>query len=152
MGGKGLGGGGVKGNVAPGAGVGFGAGKADAVAGAPLPVGVVMTDRDKVLQAMDIMKGVLGEEVGAAVNNLVQGHLPPKPPTPTPPSPTEAERFEKLAEFARKKEGLEKKVEATKVRLVRGREKVVEEEGNLDKVEKDLAEAVEARRVSYGGG
>ena len=65
-----------------------------------------MTDRDKVLQAMDIMKGVLGEEVVAAVNNLVQGHLPP----PSPlllllPSPTEAERFEKLAELARKKGG-----------------------------------------------
>ena len=38
-------------------------------------------------------------------------------------------------------------MEATKVRLVRAGEKVVEEEGNLDKVEKDLAEAVEARRV-----
>ena len=51
-----------------------------AVAGAPLPVGVVLTDRDKVLQAMDLMKGVLGEEVVAAVNNFVQGHLPPQTP------------------------------------------------------------------------
>ena len=148
-GGRGVfaGGGGVRGNVTPGAGVGVGGGRVEATVGAPLPVGVVLMDRDKVLQAMDVIKGVLGEEVLAAVSNLVQGHLPPNPLAPTPPSPTEAERFEKLTELARRKEGLEKKVEAVKGRLDRAREKVVEEEGNLGKAEADLAEAVEAYRV-----
>ena len=67
---------------------------------APLPVGVVLTDRDKVLQAVDMFKGLLGEEVVAAVGELVQGHLPPMPPAPAPRTPTEAERLEKQAELA----------------------------------------------------
>ena len=125
-------------------------GKLEAVVGSTTPCeAVVLTaPLPKVLQAMDVMKEVLGGEVVAAVNNLVQGHLPPpNHPAPTPPSPTEAERLEQLAELARKKEGLEKKVEAARKRLVKARERVVEEEGNLGKAEEELAEVVEANRV-----
>ena len=93
------------------------------------------------------MKGLLGAEVGSAILEMVQGHLPPEPPAPTPPSPTEAQRLEKLTELSKKKEGLERKVDAVKSRLEKAREKVVEEEGNLGKAEADLAEAVEAFRV-----
>ena len=42
---------------------------------------------------------------------------------------------------------MEKKVEAAKGRLEKARESVVEEEGNLGKAEKDLAEAAEAHRA-----
>ena len=53
--------------------------------GLPLPVGEVLSDRDKAFKAMEMLKEVLGEEVVASVWSLVQGHLPPKVPTPSPP-------------------------------------------------------------------
>ena len=68
-----LGVGGGKGNVTPGAGVGVGGGTVGVEA--PLPVVVVYTDRDKILQTVELMKGLLGEEVGSAILEVVQGHL-----------------------------------------------------------------------------
>ena len=52
--------------------------------GLPLPVGEVLSAQDKALKAMEMLREVLGEEVVAAVENLVQGNLPPKVPTHPP--------------------------------------------------------------------
>ena len=95
---------------------------------------------ERVLQAVEVLKGMLGEEVAATVGNLVREHLLPKPPTPAPASPTEAERWVRLAELSKKKMAAEKKVEDRKGRLEKAGERVVEEEGNLVTAEKELAD------------
>ena len=50
--------------------------------GLPLPVGEVLSATDKALKAMEILRGVLGEEVVASFENFVQENLPPEVPTP----------------------------------------------------------------------
>ena len=49
---------------------GAGSGGGDGEVRAPFPVGVVLTARDRVLQAMEVLKAVLGEEVAASVQVL----------------------------------------------------------------------------------
>ena len=54
---------------------------------------LVMSDRDKAVMALEVLKTLLGDEVGN-LEALVRGKLPPeKTPTP-PPSPTE-QQFKK---------------------------------------------------------
>ena len=148
VGGKGRGGsvgGGGKGQVTPRGGVM--AGGVEGAAGAPLPVGVVLPARDRILQAVEVLKGLLGEEVADAVGNLVQDHLPPKPPTPAPVSPTEEERMERLAALIRRKKGIDKRVEESKGKVEKAKAKVVGEEEVLVKVERELAEVEEFIRA-----
>ena len=115
--------------------------------GLPLPVGEVLSAGDKALKAMEILRGVLGEEVVASVENLVQGNLPPKVPTPSPPSPTEEERMERHAALLRKQRAVEKKVGEGRSRVEKAKAKVAEEEGRLAEVEAELAGVVEQIRV-----
>ena len=71
----------------------------------------VLSAGDKAFKAMEILRGVLGEEVVTSVENLVQGNLPPKVPTPISSClQTEEERMERHAALLRKQRAMEKKV------------------------------------------
>ena len=100
----------------------------------------------KLLKPGDV-RGVLGEEAVASVENLVQGHLPPKVPTPSPPSPTEEERMERHAVLLRKRRAVEKRIQEGKEKVEKAGARVVEEKGRLAGVEVEMAELVERIRV-----
>ena len=81
------------------------------VGGVPLLVGEVLSARDKGLKAMEMLKGVLGEEIAASVEKVVQEHPPPKAPTPSRPSPTKEERMERHAALLTRRKAVEKRLE-----------------------------------------
>ena len=71
---------------------GLGEGGGEMGDGDRLPVGPVVSDRDKVLKATEVLKTLLGSEVENSMDELVRGKLPPEVvPTP-PPSSTEQQR------------------------------------------------------------
>ena len=109
----------------------------------PLPVGEVLLARDKALKAMEILRGVLGEEVVASVENLVQGNLPPKVPTPSPP----LQLMGRHAALLRKQRAVEKPVAEGRSKVEKAKAKVAEEQGRLAEVEAELAGVVEQIRV-----
>ena len=94
---------------------------------------MVPTARDRVLEAMEVLKEVLVDLVAASVSVLVQEHLLSKPPTPTPPSPTEEERVERVEEGR----GREEKAKA----------EVIEEEEKVVGVDKEMVEVEDSIRV-----
>ena len=71
----------------------------------PLPVGEVMSDRDKALEAMVLLKELLGEDIGNSMEELVREHLPPAEAPVPHPSPTEhqQDRLEKGVQEGRER-------------------------------------------------
>ena len=60
---------------------------------APFPVGVVLSDREKGLKAVELLKGTLREAAGTIMESLVLEHLPLAAEPVPPPSPTEYQRM-----------------------------------------------------------
>ena len=50
------------------------------------------TQRDKIIEAVDVLRLLLGQGVCCQVEDLIQDHIPPHPKVTHPHSPTELER------------------------------------------------------------
>ena len=115
----------------------------------PHAVGLVVTEREKAAMALNVLREILGEDMGN-LEDRVFGKLPPeKAPTP-PSSPTEQQRAEKYVNLLRQHERLMKGVEEGKGRLEKARAEVVKEEERLGKLEKELKDVelqVEAHKA-----
>ena len=77
--------------------------------------GVQMGDgksqRDKIIEAVQVLRLLLGQDVCSQVEDLIQEHIP-APPKVTPPHfPTELERAQHLAKLLEDKAKLEKKIQ-----------------------------------------
>ena len=124
--------GGAREGGVPGAGVGPGSGgnrvRFQAESLPKSGVGVDATDgvqtgdgksqRDKILEAVQVLKLLLGQEVCSQVEDLIQDHIP-APPKVTPHSPTELERAQLLAKLLKIKPYLRRKFSGRKKRLAR---------------------------------
>ena len=92
------------------------------------PVGLVLSEREKAAMAINVLKEILGEDVGN-LEDLVYGRLPPeKAPTP-PASPTEQQRAERFVNLLKQQERLRKGVEEEKGRLEKARAEVRRKRG-----------------------
>ena len=61
------------------------------------PKGQGKTQRDLILEAVEALKGLMGQGVGTRVVDLIQEHIPPPPQVALPSSPSELERAQHLA-------------------------------------------------------
>ena len=88
---------------------------------APLPVGVVLFDREKGLKAVELLKGILAEAAGAMMESLVLEHCPPVAEPVPPPSPTEYQRVVRLGHLLDQQTKLQKGLEEGRVRVEKAR-------------------------------
>ena len=88
----------------------------------PVPVGLVLSQRDQALHALKVLAEVLGPEVGPQVVGMVEGLLPQKPASLVPAtSPTHAEMVARLHELHASEKRLTKKVEEAKGAVAEGK-------------------------------
>ena len=106
----------------------------------PVAVGAVMTDREKALKAMEVLKTVLGESAGNSREELVREQIPPAAEPVPPASPTEYQRVLRLGTLLNQETQLKKGLEEGRERVEKAKAKVLEEEERVTKVEKDLSE------------
>ena len=77
----------------------------------PLPVGEVLSDRDKALKAMEMLREVLGERKWWPLLRIwCKGTYHPRFRPHPPPSPTEEERMERHAALLRKRRAVEQTI------------------------------------------
>ena len=61
--------------------------------------GVSKTQRDRIIEAVEVLRLLLGQGVCSQVEDLIQEHIPPPPKVTPPHSPTELERAQHLAKL-----------------------------------------------------
>ena len=116
----------------------------------PLPPGQVVSDRDKILSVVEVLKTLLGSEVGSSMDELLKDRLPPEPVPAPPKSPTEQERARKYGQLLDQEMRLKEGFVDGRGRLDRAKEKVRQEEERLEKAERELRgveEQIEAFRA-----
>ena len=86
-------------------------------------VGPRKTPREKIFEAVEALRLLLGQGVCSQVEDLIQEHIPPLPKvTLSPPhSPTELERAQPLAKLLEDKAKLEKNIQGVEERGWQGK-------------------------------
>ena len=108
----------------------------------PLPVGEVLSDRERAPKARDVLRGILEEAVGTSMERLVLEHLPPAAEPVPPPSPTEYQRVVRLGHLLDQRAKLEKGLGEGRVRVEKAKARALEEEGKVTSMEKELSEVL----------
>ena len=150
--------GGAREGAVPGAGVGPGSGgnrvrfqgelEQDGVpanksgVGAEVPNGAQSgpgkTQRDKIIEAVEVLRLLLGPGVCSQVEDLIQDHIPPSPKVTLPHSPTELERAQQLAKLLEEKARLEKKIQGEEEQVSKAKLAVSKAEDDLSISQQEL--------------
>ena len=150
--------GGAREGAVPGAGVGPGSGSSrvrfqeefeqDGVpvnksgVGAEVPNGAQAdsgkTQRDKILEAVEGLRLLLGQGVCSQVEDLIQDHVLPPPKVSPPHSPTELERAQQLAKLLEEKARLEKKIQGEEEQVSKAKLAVSKAEDDLSISQQEL--------------
>ena len=144
--------GGAREGGVPGAGVGPGSGgnrvkfQAESLpksgVGVDASDGVQMGDgksqRDKIIEAVQVLRLLLGQEVCSQVEDLIQEHIPAPPKVTPPHSPTELERAQHLAKLLEDKAKLEKKIQGEEEKVSKAKLAVAEAEDDLSISQQEL--------------
>ena len=150
--------GGAREGAVPGAGVGPGSGgnrvkfqEGLEQDGVPLPksgvgmdapngaqAGSGKTQRDKIIEAVEVLRLLLGQGVCSQVEDLIQEHIPPPPKVTPPHSPTELERAQQLAKLLEDKARLEKKIQGQEEQVSKARLAVSKAEDDLSISQQEL--------------
>ena len=96
------------------------------------------TQRDKIIEAVEALRLLLGQGVCSQVEDLIQDHIPPPPKVTPPHSPTELERAQQLAKLLEEKAGLEKKIQGVEERVSKARLAVSKAENDLSISQQEL--------------
>ena len=96
------------------------------------------TQRDKIIEAVEVLRLLLGQGVCSQVEDLIQEHIPPPPKVTPPHSPTELERAQHLAKLLEDKARLEKKIQGEEEKVSKARLAVSKAEDDLSISQKEL--------------
>ena len=104
----------------------------------PVPSGPPPSQRDQAVSALRALVELLEPEVGAQVEGLVEGLLPPKPVSPAPATPTHAQIVARLHGLYDTETELIREVDEVEGRVEKAKAKVVVEEAALAGVQGKL--------------
>ena len=96
------------------------------------------SQRDKIIEAVQVLKLLLGQEVCSQVEDLIQDHIPALPKVTPPHSPTELERAQHLAKLLEDKAKLEKKIQGEEEKVSKAKLAVAEAEDDLSISQQEL--------------
>ena len=96
------------------------------------------TQRDKILEAVEALRLLLGQGVCSQVEDLIQDHIPPPPKVTPPHSPTELERAQQLAKLLEEKARLEKKIRGKEEQVSKAKLAVSKAEDDLSISQQEL--------------
>ena len=100
--------------------------------------GASKTQRDRIIEAVEVLRLLLGQGVCSQVENLIQEHIPPPPKVTPPHSPTELERAQHLAKLLEDKARLEKKIQGEEEKVSKARLAVSKAEDDLSISQQEL--------------
>ena len=96
------------------------------------------TQRDRIIEAVEVLRLLLGQGVCSQIENLIQEHIPPLPKVTPPHSPTELERAQHLAKLLEDKARLEKKIQGEEEMVSKARLAVSKAEDDLSISQQEL--------------
>ena len=91
------------------------------------------TQRDKIIEAVDVLRLLLRQRVCSQVEDLFQDHIPPAPKVIPSHSPTELERAQQLAKLLEEKARLEKKIQGEEEQVSKAKLAVSQAEDDQQK-------------------
>ena len=94
-------------------------------------VGQGKTQREKIFEAVEALRSLLGQGVSSQVEDLIQEHILPPPKVTPPHSPTELERAQQLAKLPEDKAKLEKSIQGEEEKVSKARLAVSQAEDDL---------------------
>ena len=101
-------------------------------------VGSGKTQRDKIIEAVEVLRLLLGQGICSQAEDLIQEHIPPLPKVTPPHSPTELERAQHLAKLLEDKARLEKKIQGEEEKVSKARLAVSKAEDDLSISQQEL--------------
>ena len=90
------------------------------------------------MEAVEALTGLLGQEVGTQVVDLIQERIPLPPQVTLPSSPSELERAQHLAELLGDKAKLDKNIQEGKEKVSKARLAVAEAEDDLSILQQEM--------------
>ena len=96
------------------------------------------TQRDKIIEAVEVLRLLLGQGVCSQVEDLIQEHIHPHPKVAPSHSPTELERAQQLAKLLEEKARLEKKIQGDEEQVSKARLAVSKAEDDLSISQQEL--------------
>ena len=89
------------------------------------------TQRDKIIEAVEVLRLLLRQGVCSQVEDLIQEHIPPPPKVTPSHSPSELERAQQHAKLLEDKARLEKKIQVQEEQVSKARLAVSKAEDDL---------------------
>ena len=96
------------------------------------------TQRDKIVEAVEVLRLLLGQSVCSQVEELIQEHIPPHQRSLLHHSPTELERAQQLAKLLEDEARLEKKIQEEEELVSKARLAVSKAEDDLSVTQQEL--------------
>ena len=110
--------------------------------GIPLPPGVVVSEGDQALHAVNFLKRYLNKDLANSLDALIRDHIPPVPAPAPVQTPTERQKAEQFARLVAEQEKLTKRLAEGRDRIERMTVVAGEVEGVTRQVEAHKAETV----------
>ena len=101
-------------------------------------VGPGKTQREKIFEAVEALRLLLGQGVGSQVEDLIQEHIPPPPKVTPPHSPTELERAQQLAKLLEDKARLKKIIQGKEYKVSKAGLAVSQAESDLSILQQEM--------------
>ena len=93
---------------------------------------------DKIIEAVEALRLLLGQGVCSQVEDLIQDHIPPSPKVSPSHSPTELERAQQLAKLLEEKARLQKKIQGEEEQVSKAKLAVSKAEDDLSISQQEL--------------